>query len=67
MIPFLGGKVRAARSESGAKIIFVCADFTFSGVSAVGVWGDKLEVNFLFAEGFLHSVGALVVEDMDSG
>ena len=42
-------------------------DHTFGGVAAVGVWGDKLEVNVVFAEGFLHGVGALVVEDVESG
>ena len=34
---------------------------------AVGVRGGKLEVNIIFAEGFLHGVGALVVEDVESG
>ena len=28
--------------------------------------GGKLEVNIVFAEGFLHGVGALVVEDVES-
>ena len=32
-----------------------------------GRTGDKLEVNVVFAEGFLHCVGALVVEDVESG
>ena len=39
-----------ARSESNAKMIFECTDCTFSGVSEVGVRGDKLEVNVVFAE-----------------
>ena len=42
-------------------------DCTFCGVAAVIVRGDKLEVNVVFAEGFLHGVGSLVVEDVDSG
>ena len=67
MIPFLGGKVRVARSESNAKMIIECADRTFGGVTAVGVRGDKLKSNVLFTEGFLHWVGALIVEDVDSG
>ena len=32
----------------------------------VDVWGDKLEVNVIFAEVFLHGVGALVVKDVES-
>ena len=34
---------------------------------AVGVRKNNLEVNDVLAEGFLHGVGALVVEDVDSG
>ena len=67
MIPFLGRKVRVAISESGAKVIFECADRTFYSVAEVGVQGDKLEVNVVLAEGFLHGVGAFVVGDVDSG
>ena len=39
----------------------------FYGVVTVIIRGDKLEVNVVFSEGFLHGVGALVVEDVDSG
>ena len=63
----MGGKVRVATSDYGAKVIFECADGTFGGVVAVGVWGYKLEVNILFVEGYLHGVGALVVKDVESG
>ena len=66
-IQFLGGKGRFAGSESGAKMIFECADHTFGGVAAVGVREDKLEVNVVFAEEFLHFVGALVIKDVESG
>ena len=66
-IPFLGGKVWVARGNSGANIIFECVDSTFGGVAAVGVQGKNLEVNVVLAEGFLHGVGALVVNDMESG
>ena len=48
-------------------MIFECADRTFSGVAAVGVRRNKLEVNIVLAEGFLHAVGKLIVEDVDSG
>ena len=65
-IPFLREKVGVAGGESGAKMIFECVDRKFGGVAAVGVWGNKLEVNVLLAEGFLHGVGALVVEDVQS-
>ena len=48
-------------------MIFECVDRTFGGVAAVGVRGNKLEVNVLLAEIFLHVVGALVIEDVESG
>ena len=63
----MGGKLRVARSESGAKVILECGDCTFCGIAAVGVRGNKFEVNVLFAECFLHGVGALVVKDEESG
>ena len=66
-IPFLGGKVGVARGESVANMIFEYADCTFVGVAAVGVRGNNLEVNVVLAEGFLHGVGSLVVEYVDSG
>ena len=66
-ILLLGDKVEFARGKSFAKIIFECADRTFGGVAAVGVQGNKLEVNIVLAEGFLHDVVALVVKDVDSG
>ena len=66
-IPFLGGKVKVARGESGAKMIFECAYRTFGGVVAVSVRGNKLEVNVVLAEGFLRVVGALVVKDVYIG
>ena len=39
-------------------------DRTFGGVEAVDVWGDKLEVNVVFAEVFFNGVRALVVKDV---
>ena len=66
-VPFLGGKVGVARGKYGAKMIFECSDRTFGGIVAVGVRGNKVEVNIVLAEGFLHGAGALVVEDLDSG
>ena len=33
----------------------------------MGIWGDKLEVNVVLAEGFLHVIGSLVVKDVESG
>ena len=66
-IQLLGGKVGVARGESGTKIIFECADLTFSGVAAVGVQGNNLEVNIALAEVFLNGVGAHVFEDVESG
>ena len=66
-VPLLGGEVGFVRGDSSAKIIFECADCTFGGVAAVVIWGDKLEVDVLLVEGFLHGTGALVVEDVESG
>ena len=66
-ILFLGGKVRIVRSEFGAKTIFECVNHTFCGIAEGGVQGDKLKVNVVFGERFLHGVGALIVEDVDSG
>ena len=48
-------------------MILECGDCTFCGIAAVGVRGNKFEVNVLFAECFLHGVGALVVKDAGSG
>ena len=36
-------------------------------IAEMCIWGDKLEVDILFAEGFLHGTGALVVNDMEGG
>ena len=64
---FLGGKVEFERGESSARMIFECADRTFGGVAEVGIQENNLEVNVVLAEGFLHGMGALVVEDVESG
>ena len=66
-VPFLGGKVWVARGDSSANIILECADRTLGGVAAVGIRGNKLEVNVLLAEGFMHGMGALVIKDMEIG
>ena len=66
-VPFLGGEVGFARGESSAKMILECANRAFNRVTAMCVWGDKLEVDIVFAEGFLHGTGALVMEDVESG
>ena len=42
-------------------------DLTFGGVAAVGIRGNKLEVNIVLAEGFMHGMGSLVVKDVDIG
>ena len=63
----MGGKFGIATGKSCTKIILDCADCTFGGVAAVGVRGNNLEVNIVLAEGFLHGVEALTVEDVESG
>ena len=39
----------------------------FGGVAEMGILEDKLEVDIVFVEGALHSDGAFVVKDVDSG
>ena len=48
-------------------MILECENCTFGGVAAMCRWGDKLEVDVVLAEGFLHGTVALVVEDVESG
>ena len=48
-------------------MILECANGTFGGVAAMCIWGEKLEGDIVFAEGFLHGTGALIVEDVESG
>ena len=66
-IPFLGDKVGVARGNSGTEMIFEGADHMVGGVAVVGVHRNDSEVNVILTEGFLHGVGALVVEDVESG
>ena len=67
MVPFLGWEVGVTRGQYSAKVILEGANCTFGGVAAMGIWGDKLEVDILFAEGVLHGSGAFVVKDVESG
>ena len=53
-VPLLVGEVGFERGESSAKVILECANCTFGGVAAMCIWGEKLEVDIVFAEGFLH-------------
>ena len=66
-VPFLGWEVGVTRGQSSTEGILEGANCTFGGVAAMGIWGDKLEVDIVFAEGALHSAGAFVVKDVDSG
>ena len=66
-VPFLGWEVGVTRGQSSAEVIIEGANCTFGGVAAMRIWGDKLEVDIVFAEGALHSAGAFVVKDVDSG
>ena len=50
----MGWKVGVTRGKSSAKVLLECANHTFGGVAAMGIWGDKLEVDIVFAEGVLH-------------
>ena len=66
-VPLFRGKFGVPICESSANFILECVNFTFGGVAAMCIWGDKLEVDIVFAEGFLHGTGALVVEDVEGG
>ena len=66
-VPLLGGEVGFARGESSATVIIECRNRTFGGVAAMCIWGDKLEVEIVFAEGFFHGTRSFVVEDVESG
>ena len=48
-------------------MILECANRTFGRVAAMCIWWDKLEVDIVFEEGFLHGTGAIVFEDVESG
>ena len=61
------GKLGSQEASPAQKVIIECADRTFSGIAAVGIWGGKLEIDIVFAEGFLYCTGAFVVEDLESG
>ena len=56
-VPFLGGGVGVARGQSSAKMVLECVDRMFGGVVVLGIWGDKLQVKILLAEGFLYGTG----------
>ena len=66
-VPFLGWKVGVTRGHSSTEVILEGVNCTFGGVVAMGIWGDKLKVDIVFAEGALHSAGAFVVKDVESG
>ena len=66
-VPLLVWGVGVTRGESSAKVILECANHTFVGVAEMCIWGDKLEVDIVFAEGFLHGTGAFIVKDVESG
>ena len=63
-VPFLGWEVGVTRGQSSAEVILEGANCTFGVVVAMGIWGDKLEVDIVFAEGALHSAGSFVVKDV---
>ena len=66
-VPFLGWEVGVIRGQSSAEVIIEGVNCMFGGVAEIGILGDKLEVDIVFVEGVLHSAGAFVVKDVDSG
>ena len=63
----MGGEVGVARGKSSAKLILECVNRTFGGVAEMCIWGYKLEVDIVLAEGFLHGTGAFFVKDVEIG
>ena len=63
----MGWEVGITRGQYSAKVILEGENCTFRGVAAMGIWGDKLKVDIVFAEGVLHGAGAFVVKDVESG
>ena len=66
-VPFLGWEVGVTRGHSSTEVILEGMNCTFGGVAAMCIWGDKLEVDIVFAEGALNIAGAFVVKDVESG
>ena len=66
-VPLFGWEVGVTRGQSSAKVIIEGTNCTFGGVAVMDIWGDKLEVDILFADGALHSAGLFVVKDVESG
>ena len=48
-------------------MVLECANRTFGSVAEMCIRGDKLKVDIVFAEGFLHGTGKFVVKDVESG
>ena len=63
----MGWEVGVTRGQSSAEVILEGANCTLGGVADMGIWEDKLEVDIVFVEGTLQSVGEFVVEDVESG
>ena len=59
-------KLGLQEASPAQKCFFKYADRKFGGIVEVGVRGNKLEVNVVLMEVFLHGVGALVVKDVES-
>ena len=53
-VPLLGWKVGVTRGNSRSKVIIECANCKFDRVAAMCILGETLEVDIVFAEGFLH-------------
>ena len=62
----MGWEVGVTRGKSIAKVVLECVNRTFSGVATMCIWGDKLEVDIIFSEGFFHGTGAFIVKDVEN-
>ena len=66
-VTLLGWEVGVTRGQSSADMILEGANCMFGGVAAMGIWGDKLKVDIVFAEGALQDLCHLQVSVKDGG
>ena len=61
------GRVGFAADQADDEMILVILDCTFSGVGAVEVWGNKLELDTRFAQKSFEAAGAFIAQHLILG
>ena len=56
------GKIRVGAAEAGDEVIFKGADGSFSGISTVNAWWNKLWLNGIGGHEIEQDVGTFVVK-----